>query len=131
MRRLLPVVGAIALLAATGCKKINIEKSYDLEPGDNSNKILIIDPPSREQQIVVTATSSEANIGVLILKGNDEKAIEQKPEKLRSEGAILAEKSGEKTITLEATIPAKTPYMVMVSLMENKKSAVKLTVKGK
>jgi hypothetical protein len=118
MRRLANVILGLAVLAgaATGCSKFTYEKAYLLEVGNI--KMINIDAPTKEQIVKVKATS-ENNIpfsAYLVLEnhaGEVEKDLAnyKKPDKT----SVLDSKEKITEATLEAKVPAKSAYAVILA----------------
>jgi hypothetical protein len=120
--RLVPIL-AIILLA--GCSKVHEQRSFPLEPG--AGNTLSITAPISEQKVKVVVTAEQpVNVWVLL-----EKNIppgdrgDWNPDTMTS--GILAKEKQTKSVTLEATIPAKEPYQIFVNNPGAK--AVNVTVK--
>jgi hypothetical protein len=126
------VLGLLAgcLILAAGCKqRLNEEKTLSLEPG--VAKSLQIDAPAGEQKVTVTVASPGAPVSAyLVLEKN----------RTTAEDALIAGKkpvnplAGQDRVeqaTLEATVPAKEAYAVVVSNAGGKPAQVKVTIQGR
>ncbi len=125
------LIGALVLaLPAGGCQPLNYEKSLTLEPG--SLKPVEISAPSRDQNIKVSVSSSGAPVSVYVVLQKDHDAVEsailssKKPDAAK----VLASQENTDKATLDAKIPAKNDYVVLVYNGSSKSAQVKISVKG-
>jgi hypothetical protein len=102
---------AILLAAATGCTRLNYDKSIELEPGED--KVLEVDAAKNEQNLKVQVNSAEPIIVTLTLKKN-----------LESSKAALAEKRNVKEADFEVTVPGGEQLCIVLSTL--KKTNVKV-----
>jgi hypothetical protein len=126
------VVGVLAgcLVLAAGCKqRVNEERTLSLEPG--VTKPLQIDAPARDQQVTVTVASPGAPVSAYLVLEKNRAATEDALVAGKKPGAnILAGSEKAEQATLEATVPAKEAYAVVVSNSSGKPAQVKVTIKG-
>ena len=104
----------LALLVCGGCQKpLNEQKTLTMGPGDVRK--IEIDAPRREQAVTVTFTSSATEVSVYLVTAQDgDKGLEALTN-YKPLSATLAEKKKAKTGTLEATIPAKTGFAILLA----------------
>jgi hypothetical protein len=130
MRRTSLVALGLALLLLGGCQPVNFEQTYDLNPVQNLAKGAGFQAPRYEQKVKVTITPSEAGLSAYLIKDPDLKLADNPPERVPPD-LILASKvgAGKEEFTLEATVPAKTPYTVL--LYPNRKMTAKVKLTGR
>jgi hypothetical protein len=124
------LVGVIVL--AAGCGKINYEKTMVVEGGDFM--AISVDPPRFEQKISVTVNSSGAPIDVyVVLEGDQNAALRIAEETLRSSKPLGSALDGKQKITdatLNATIPAKKGFSILLLNGGTKRADVKIKIKS-
>lgn len=126
----------MALLAAIGCqqqKPLKYEQSKKVE--SQQTWAVSLDPPVREQKIVVVLESPGVPVDVsVVLEGDPNKAQELGSKSLSEKqpiaGALATQPKTEKA-TLEATIPANKGFSVVVNNPDQKNADVKLKVTSK
>ena len=126
----LPLIAGI-LLGGAGCQKASNAALVDesVEVPSQQTKAKIIDGPRREQKISVTAQSSAGSFSIYIVPEKEREALEAKLINLKAPtGGILAKKEGTTDATLEATIPAKEDFAVVLLNVGGKSVQVKLKV---
>jgi hypothetical protein len=122
---------ALLLLAAlAGCQKVNVEKTWTIEAGGLQE--LTIDAPNSDQKVKVVATSTESPISVYVILDKDEQAARKSLEHQNDpdKALLLGTAPKAKEVTVEATVPAKNGYRVIVGF-PTKKTEVKVTVTAK
>lgn len=124
------VSGALMLLLGllAGCRqKLDLERSLTVDVGDV--QLIDIDPPRSEQKLTVTVTPSGAPVDVYVVAADDAEAAKQALLGNKKPSKPLASKlKVSKEETLEATIPAKTGYAVILgNASKESKVSVKLT----
>ena len=124
---------AARLLRAAGCGKVNMEKAATLEPGDF--KAITIDAPRGEQKVSVSATSTGAPIDVYVaLEGDQDAALKLAEDLARGNkppSSVIASKQKDTEATLDAVIPARKGYSVLLVNGSTKKADVKIKIAGK
>ena len=113
----------LLLVISAGCQKpLNFAKKFHIEPGDM--QMFPIDAPRGEQKIKVSASTPGVLLDVYVIADEDVAAAQQalqslkKPTKVigRSEmSSTKPDSKAETTNVLETTIPAKTPFTVLVT----------------
>jgi len=119
---------ALALLMAVGCQQhLNEQRDIHVTPG--TVKLVSIDGPSRQQKINVEVTSS-APVDVYIVLSSGQEAEDKMLDGKRLDPSnVLASKDQVENATLDATVPAKNRFCVVVK--NAKKAAdVKLKITG-
>jgi hypothetical protein len=116
----------LILTTATGCQPVHYEKTYTLEPG--LAQAVTFDAPRFEQKITVKVSSPGAPVSVYLVKAADGDAAIKAAARKGPE--VLARQEKSEDVSFEATIPAKTPYAVVLE-SEAKKAEAKLKVNGK
>jgi hypothetical protein len=124
---------AACLVLAAGCSKVNLEKSAALEPGDF--KAVTIDAPRGEQKVSVSVTSTGAPIDVYVaLEGDPDAALKLAEDLARGNkppASVIAGKQKATEATLDAVIPARKSYSVLLVNGSTKKADVKIKIAGK
>lgn len=124
MKRVAVFCLCIGLLGCRG-SKVDQETSFNLGPGDIYS--VIVDPPRKEQKVVVTITADFAlTASVVLEKDIPNKDVEKYDAK---KSPPLATEANKKSITLTATIPAKETFYVLFSGAE-KLGKVNVTIKS-
>jgi hypothetical protein len=108
---------AFCLSVAGGCQKLNFEKSYQLEP--HGLQEVIFSAPAYQQKVSVTITPASSAVSAYLCKEGDVNQVKsaldadkQPPEALLI--ASRASKGAAEPYSLEATIPAKTGYALVL-----------------
>jgi hypothetical protein len=117
------------LLLLAGCQRLNFEKEYTIDPFDGQT--MTFDPPRYEQKVTVEVKSPGNPVSVYLVKGEDaEKANNALQSGKAPTGAFAGQEKSE-DVNLEATIPAKTEYTLLVFNPGKKKAAAKVKVTGR
>src|SRR5947209_11809664 len=111
VRLVIAVLPVVLLLA--GCQKLNVTKSFQLEPGDT--KGVIVDAPKKDQKIAVSVKSAAGpvDVYVILIKADTEdlgKLMEDK-----NAGAVLGSQKQTQDATLEATVPGGSKFAAVVT----------------
>jgi hypothetical protein len=126
--RTFPLWLALPLLAS-GCQPINFDQTYTIPAGGVQSAAF--GPPRYAQKIKVTITPSDGPVTAYVVKDPDQKFGDTPPVNKPTADLVLASKDPTKTeeYTLETTIPAKTPYAVL--LYATKRTGVKVKITGR
>jgi hypothetical protein len=116
----------LLVVTATGCQRVNHEKTYTLEPGEM--KSILFDAPRWEQKVTVQVSSPGTPVSVYLVPAADDEAARRAAS--RGGSAVLAGKEKAEDISLEAAVPAKTAYAVVLEA-HAKKAEAKLRVSGR
>jgi hypothetical protein len=120
-----------ALLLAGGCQRLNFERSVELNA--LATHVFEFDPPRYEQKVAVTVTPVEGPVSAYLVKASEVKAVEKALNDNKDLPAVLASKESKEKAeeyTLEATVPAKTAY-ALVLYPTKKRTNVKVKVIGR
>jgi hypothetical protein len=118
----------LLLLLAVGCQPVNVEKNISIKAGEVRS--LGLTAPSRSQKVKVTITPTGGPIDAYIVKDPDGKYGDNPPLNKPPTADVLASKmSSTEEFTLEATVPARTGYAVL--LHANKQAEVKIKLVGR
>jgi hypothetical protein len=121
---LLAAVGLASLVMA-GCQRINQERTIHLESGDV--QAIIVDPPSNEQKIMVKITSGSPIDAYVVLE-RDLQTAKQALLDSRSVKTALASKQKDQNPTLEATIPSRNGFAILLAgARKSTEAKVKIT----
>jgi hypothetical protein len=123
-----------ALLAlAAGCQRLNYSKTFDLNP--LAVQELEFDAPAYAQRLTVTVAPTSAGVSAYLMKAADREAVERalQADKQPAASLLLASRvstGAPETYSFEATVPAKTPYTLLLKAGP-KTTQVKATVVGR
>ena len=106
-------IALLGVIALAGCSKIHEKKEFSLDTG--GYKTLEITAPLSEQKVKVTLTADQAvNIYVLLEKDMPKgKGDDFDPDMMKV--TFIASQKNAKDASLDATIPAKEKYVIIVS----------------
>jgi hypothetical protein len=120
---------AVLAMAASGCYRtvLNMEKTFDLGPGDTHEDI--VSPVKTEQKIKVELTSSPYPVSVFVFLEKDRAAAKHDIENKKSAPAtVLASQEKIQSWTQEVTVPADNSAIVLVTrASKDTKVTLKLT----
>ncbi len=126
VRRSLCFLASAVLLA--GCQKLDYEQTLKMEAGDV--KSFPVDPPRSEQKVTVTVTSTIAPVNVYLVLEKDQEAALKALDHYQKPVNPLASQEKTQDATLEATVPAKTGYVVLLA-GATKDTEVKIKITGR
>jgi hypothetical protein len=135
MRRLASLsVVLVGLCTAGGCQRINTEQSWkELGPGDH--RILDFTAPAYNQKLKVTISTSAQPVSAWVIKESEKEKVETaltlgKP---LPPAAVLGSKEStqKEDFVLDASVPAKIPYSLVVKNAGKGKTDVKVKVTGR
>jgi hypothetical protein len=127
--RALGMATLLTLGLVAGCQKLNEERTLLLEAGDV--KSVAFDGPRSKQAVTVTVSVSGSPVDAYVIAESDVQATQNSLSSNKAPAQSFGGKqkiSGEQTI--EASIPAKTSFAIIVGNC-SKKSDVKLKIVGK
>jgi hypothetical protein len=120
------------LLVASGCQKLNLERTVNVPMGLVGDA-LIFDPPTYKQKVTVTITPESGSVSAYLIKSDQKDAVESAlfNDKSPPSDAVLGSRvstgEGAEEYSFDATVPAKQGYTLL--LKGNKKSATSVKVK--
>jgi hypothetical protein len=119
----------VLLLGASGCQTLNKESTFELDARNSPMKIEV-SAPSTDQKVTVTVTASLPVSAFLCTKENAEQVENETflvagPKK----DLLLGSKQKEKEFSFDATVPAKKPFVLMVTADKTTKVTVKIVGK--
>jgi hypothetical protein len=119
-----------ALAVATfGCQShLNFSKTIDLTPGEDYR--FTVDPPKKDQTVVLSFNSSASPVSACIGLKTDERAIADSLVQGKPHAKELGRVENAQQGTLEAKIPAGQESVVFL-WGATKNTSVKLHIKGK
>jgi hypothetical protein len=119
------------LLGISGCQRLDADRTVKLEP--SQVHAILFDAPRSDQKVSVTMSSPGAPVEVYLLLEKDREAAVQSLEqgKRPAKEQILASKDKAEEATLEATVPAKSGYAVLLNSKAGKTAEVKVKVAGR
>src|SRR4051794_19039333 len=116
--RLLPKpllgVATVAALSLTGCQKLSYEKTLTLTSGEV--QAFPIDAPRSQQKVTVSVTATGSPVNVHVVLESDHAAVMEAltNSKKVDPAKVLASKEKMDSGTVEATVPAKKGFSVLV-----------------
>ncbi len=120
-----------ALVAATtlsGCQRLTYENSVKVPPFGVHR--IEFDPPKYAQKLTVEAHSPGSPISVYIVRQEESSAAQEQLENDKKPNAPLASMDKSEDITLEASVPAKTAFVLLIRA-EKKTAEVRVKVTGR
>ncbi len=114
--RSLPTCGLlVGLLLAAGCQRLNYEKEIKISPAET--QFVTPDAPRYQQKVTVEVHSPGAPLSVYLVKSegteNADKALKDLVDG-KDPDKVLAHQDRAEDVRLEATVPAKTVYTVVL-----------------
>jgi hypothetical protein len=132
--RCAPLPAILLLLAALvlpGCNRaVSFEKSVSLTGGEGFQEFTI-DPPPHDQKVTVTISGAIAPVNVYLVLEKDLAAAQDSLRKEKSPTNVLERKENVQDATLEATVPAKSSYTVLLAPAGGKNAQLTLKIKGR
>lgn len=131
--RLLALLLFAALALTAGCQRLNYKSSPKLDP--LTVHAIDFTAPAYEQRLTVSVAPVNAGVSAYLIKSADKEAVSQALDAEKEPAASLllgsrVSKGAAETYTFDATVPAKTPYSLL--LKGGKKSTeVKVSVVGR
>jgi hypothetical protein len=119
----------VMALGLAGCNRpLHFDRTLSMGPGDV--KSFSVDPPRREQKVTVSFKSTETPVDVYVLLDKDLEAASNAIQNFKAPQGVLASKMKSRDGSVEATIPAKTAFGVIVA-GSNKDTSVDVKIAGK
>jgi hypothetical protein len=112
---------AVVLLGAIGCQKLNVEGTAEV--GMAQTKQVDFTAPAYKQDVRATIEPEKASISAYLVKTADAEAVvsfldrnvgKEPPASQVLAGKTYQPKDSRQDITLEATIPSRTPYSLIL-----------------
>jgi hypothetical protein len=119
------------LLAVAGCQRLNDERTVPLGP--SQVHAVLYDAPRSDQKVSVTVSSPGAPVDAYLVLEKERQAVQdgldrgQRP----ATAKVLAGKEKVEEASLEATVPAKSAFAVLLNSKSNKTADVKVKVTGR
>jgi hypothetical protein len=124
------------ILVASGCQKLNFEKTYNVGQNLVSEQI-IFSAPAYDQKVTVTIEPVSGPVSAYLMKSSDHKAVDdalnhqKEPSPSLLLGSRVSPKNGPaEAYSFDATVPAKTEYVLLLKA-GLKSTEVKVKVVGK
>ncbi len=119
----------LVVLSLAGCnRRLSFERTLSMGPGDVSS--FVVDAPRGEQKVVVTFTCDNSPVDVYLALEPDLEAASKAIRDFKAPTAILAKQMKAKEGSLEATIPAKKAFGLIVA-SPIRDSTVQIKIAGK
>ena len=116
----------LAALLLASCQPIKVEKSLSIFGG--GVEALIFDAPRYDQKLNVQVSSPGAPVSVFLVRESEMDKAREEMERGKPPATSLAGKAGAEEITLDATVPSGTAYVLLIRADKMKAEAkVKLT----
>lgn len=124
---------ATLLFTAAGCQRLNYKSSFKLEP--LTVREVDFSAPAYEQRVTVTITPTNGAVSGYLIKSADKTAVGEALDREKDPAASLllgsrVSKGGAETYSFDATVPAKTPYSLLLKA-DKKSTEVKVSVVGR
>jgi hypothetical protein len=116
------------MLSLSGCQPLKVERTLSVPVGGVGS--LSFDPPRYQQKVTVQLSSPGALISAYLVSDSDLAAARNLVEKAQAPASPLASKEKAEEIMLEATVPAKTGFSLLIRA-EKKDADVKVKVTGR
>ena len=134
MRQTAPLAWALLgslLLLSGGCQRLDDERTVQLAP--TQVHTIQFDAPRSDQKVTVTMSSPGALVEVyVVLEQNREAAVQSLDQGKRpAKEQILASSEKTEEATLEATVPARSAFAVLLNSKAGKTAQVKVKVTGR
>ncbi len=122
-------LAVLLTLSMAGCNKaLNFEKKFTMGPGEVRS--FSVDAPKREQHVTVTFTSSAAPVDVYVALEKDLENVSMAIQNFKKTEGVLAQLEKSSNGSLEAVIPAKTGFgLIVAGPIRDTAVEVKLTSK--
>jgi hypothetical protein len=117
-----------ALFLLAGCQRLDLEKTLHVAVGEVHR--VYIDPPRSDQKVTARINSPGAPVSAYLVLESDSEAAQKKMMDHQAPAAPLAGKDKAEDITLEATVPAKKGYALLLRA-DAKDADVKVKVTGR
>jgi hypothetical protein len=127
--RALVVCGLLACLLPAGCQPLNENREVKVEA--YGVRSLIFSEPRYDQKVTVEVHSPGNPVSAYLVKGADQEKAESGLLNHKAPAGALAGKEKAEEITLEATVPAKTEYALILHNPGKSDATVKVKVTGR
>ena len=123
----------LLLLAAmppllTGCQRLNDERTVSVSLGVVNS--IEYDPPRYEQKLTIDIHSPGSPVTVYLVRKENMEAAQTRMEQNKALEGPLAGKEKTEEATLEATVPAKTGFVLLIRA-DKKKAEVHIKTTGR
>ncbi len=116
---------AALLLTTSACRNVlNMETTYDLQPGDIRK--LTTDPISKEQTVKVNVTATAGTVNVYVCLESEIDAVMKDADSSRASTKALKSELKTANVGLEVSVPANAQAVVVIAGVTK---ATKVTVK--
>jgi hypothetical protein len=102
---------AAALLPA-GCQPLKYEKTLKVDTSEV--QVIEFDPPRYEQKVSVHVTASGNPVSAYLVRSDDKGDAQEAIMSGKAPKSVLASKEKAEDITLDATVPAKSGYALIL-----------------
>jgi hypothetical protein len=117
------------LLLAAGCQPLN--ESRDVKLKEQEAKSLLFDAPRYDQKVTVEVQSPGSGVTAYLMKEADHEKAEVELLTGKTPAGALGGKDNAEDISFTATVPAGTPFAVVLYNPRAREITVKLKVKGR
>jgi hypothetical protein len=121
---------SVLLGLAAGCQRLDVDRTINLEPGEVRD--IIIGAPRSQQNVKVDVSASGAPVDVYVVLEAERAGVEDSLtlSKRPDTAKLLASQQKVTTATLEATVPAKNDFAILLAGAA-KPAEVKVKVTGR
>jgi hypothetical protein len=124
----LSFVFAAVLSSLSGCQRLNDERTVSVPLG--TIQAIGYSAPRYEQKLTIQVNSPGAPVTVYLVREEDSNTAQNQLDGSKPPTAPLAGKEKVEEATLEATVPAKTGFVLLIRA-DKKKAEVKVKVTGR
>lgn len=117
----------LVLLTQPGCKKLNDDRTVEIEPGEE--KLIIADPVSRDQSVTVSWDSEGSAVNVYLFLEKDQKTASDAITLGKKSDKVLASKERSNADNLQVQVPSGEKLVVMIT--SGKQAKVRVKMMGK
>ncbi|HTU17581.1 MAG TPA: hypothetical protein VMG10_05910 [Gemmataceae bacterium] len=111
-----------------GCQRLNDERTFTIPP--LAIQLIEYSEPRYQQKVTIHISSPGAPVTAYLVPAKDKDEAQKQMDNNKAPAAPLAGKEKAEEITLEATVPAKTAFVLMVRA-DKKKAEVHIKTTGR
>jgi hypothetical protein len=119
----------LGLVLLAGCQRLTYEKDYKIDPA--SAQPVVFDAPQYEQKLTVEVKSPGAPLSVYVVKSAEADKAQSALMSGKTPQGALGGKDNEENVNLQATVPAKTEFTLVLFNPGRKVAEAKVKVTGR